>query len=187
VRVIVVCLANTCRSPVAEALLREALHGDTQVEVASRGLFGGAGETPAALSAALEAARVTLAASPSGTALDRDEARSADLLLFMERRLLREAVVADATIWPHSFTLREFARRGWMNPPEREIETFDQWRHVLHSSRHREELLGRDADDDVPDPGLDGDELAYSQMIECLRTDVGRVAPLLTGWRSSAA
>ena len=30
-KVLVVCFANTCRSPVAEALLRDALHGERQV------------------------------------------------------------------------------------------------------------------------------------------------------------
>jgi protein-tyrosine phosphatase len=181
-----VCFANTCRSPVAESLLRSALRGDPSVEVASRGLAGGAGDTPANLALALEDAGVTLEAD-AGLALGRDEARSADLLLFMERRLLREAVVQDPQIWPMSFTLREFSRRAVLNPPERQHETFDQWRHVLHTSRHREELLGNDRSDDIFDPGLDSDQAAYSEMIEALRTEVGRVAPLLIGWHSSAA
>jgi protein-tyrosine-phosphatase len=38
-RVVLVCTGNTCRSPLAEALLRQALaaHGVTQVEVSSAG------------------------------------------------------------------------------------------------------------------------------------------------------
>ena len=185
-KVLIVCFANTCRSPVAEALLRESLESESTIEIASRGLAGGTGVTPEAMARALESARVELSAQ-GGLALERDEARAADLLLFMERRLLRDAVVMDPQLWPRSFTLREFARRGWLNPPEPEIETFEQWRHLLHSTRTREELLGTDVSDDVVDPGLSGDESAFSAMIAELRDDVGRIAPLLTGWRSSAA
>jgi protein-tyrosine phosphatase len=184
--VIIVCLANTCRSPVAEALLRDQLRGDPTVDVISRGLAGGPGETPPALEAALAEARVQIG-SGSGLALERDEARTADLVLFMERRLLREAVVSDPLIWPHSFTLREFARRGAQFSPDPEIESFEQWRHLLHEGRSREELLGNDPGDDVPDPGLGADQWGFAQMIEALRADVAKVAPLLSGWRSSAA
>jgi protein-tyrosine phosphatase len=186
VRVLIVCFANTCRSPVAEALLRSALHHDPTIEIASRGLAGGVGETPPAMAAALESAHVEIG-SQSGTRLERAEAADADLILFLERRLLREAVVSNPTIWPRSFTLREFARRGQLNLPDPEIETFEEWRHLIHGTRHREELLGQDASDDVLDPGLGGDEAAFAAMIEALREDVARVAPLLSGWRSSAA
>lgn len=185
-KVLVICLANTCRSPVAEALLREALHHDPTIEIVSRGLAGGVGTTPEAMAQALASAHVNITVD-TGTRLERDEAREADLLLFLERRLLREAVVADPSIWPRSFTLREFARRGQLNPPERELEDFEEWRHLLHSTRSREELLGADDADDVKDPGLDGDVEAFSEMIESLRADIARIAPLLSGWRSSAA
>ena len=183
-RVILICFANTCRSPVAESLLREMLINEPSVEICSRGLAGGPGETPELMIQALRAASLQLS-SVSGETLQRDEARAADLLLFMERRLLRDAVVNDPVLWPVSFTLKEFARRGFANPPERTHERFSEWVALLHSTRHREELLGVDSLDDVQDPGLTGDEVQFTAMIESLRHDVAKVAPLLSGWSST--
>ena len=180
-KVLLVCFANTCRSPVAEALLHDLVRNEADIEVFSRGVAGGTGETPAPMATALEGAGVHLRGE-LGRPLVRDEARGADLLLFMERRLLRDAVVTDPTLWPRSFTLREFARRGFVNPPQRDMESFEQWRALLHATRNREELLGTDTLDDVGDPGLSGTEEQFAQMIDELRVDVARVAPLLSGW-----
>jgi protein-tyrosine phosphatase len=184
VKLLVICFANTCRSPVAEALLRTALkHED--VQVSSRGLAGGPGDTPALMARALADANIELG-SPSGESLTRGDAREADLLLFMERKLLRDAVVTDPILWPKSFTLREFARRALNNPPDKTSESFEQWRALLHSTRSRDELLGTDLVDDVPDPGLNGDEVQFAEMIESLRRDVAKVAPFLSGWPSTS-
>ncbi len=185
-KVLLVCFANTCRSPVAESLLKELLGHDGDIEIHSRGVAGGTGETPAPMALALESAGLQLSGD-LGQPLVRAEARDADLLLFMERRLLRDAVVTDPTLWPKSFTLREFARRGIVNPPQRDMESFEQWRTLLHSTRNREELLGTDTLDDVADPGLNGDQEQFAQMITELRVDVAKVAPLLTGWRATSA
>jgi protein-tyrosine phosphatase len=185
VKVLVICFANTCRSPVAEALLRESLHHE-DIDVGSRGLAGGSGELPEALEAALDA-RSIARVDDLGQPLDRESARSADLLLFMERRLLREAVVQDPALWPKSFTWREFARRGQLNPPERGHEDFASWLAVLHATRSRDDLLGADDRDDLSDPGLGGEQADYETMIDEIRADVGRIAPLLTGWGPSGA
>lgn len=183
-KVLVICFANTCRSPVVEALLQRAV-GDADVTVSSRGLAGGVGTTPEPMVRALEAAGIELSGD-TGEMLQREDARSADLLLFLERRLVRDAVVTDPSLWPRSFTVREFARRAMNNPPERTQESFAQWITILHAGRSREELLGADETDDVRDPGLHGDESAFAAMISSLSRDVKRVAPFLTGWPSSA-
>ena len=183
-KVVVVCFANTCRSPVAEALLGESLMSDPTVEVSSKGLAGGDGVTPPALHEVLSARGVALA-STSGERLG-DESYDADLFLFMERSLLREAVVARPELWPRSFTFREFARRAQLNPPSRDTESFSEWRAVLHASRSRDELLGDDPSDDVNDPGLWGDGSAFETMVDELTSLSRRVAPFLIGWSTSA-
>jgi len=184
VKILLVCFANTCRSPVAEALLSAEVSQDRHVEVVSRGIAGGPGTTPPALERALLDAGVTIKV-PSGQVLQRDDARAADLLLFVERRLLREAVVTDPSLWPRSFTLREFARRATINPPSRDEESFAQWLSVVHATRRREELLDDDDTEDVADPGLEGTEDDFATMIGELRADVARVAPFVVSWPAS--
>jgi len=108
----------------------------------------------------------------------------ADLYLFMERSILREAVVRNPSLWPKSFTMREFARRAQLNPPQRVSETFEAWLALLHGTRRREELLGNNSDDDVRDPGLGGDLDAFDTMISELELLSHKVAQFLTGWPS---
>lgn len=184
-KVIVICFANTCRSPVAETLLATSVGRHSGVTVTSKGTEGGIGLTPPAMQQALDEAGIVIS-SPLGETLEREDARSADLLLFMERALLREAVVRDTTLWPKSFTLREFARRAQINPPSPQDETFDQWIALLHRTRSRNDLLGADVEDDILDPGLSGDIGDYREMIETLRRETLRVAPMLTGWPSTS-
>jgi hypothetical protein len=121
--------------------------------------------------------------SVSGEQLVNDDL-NADLYLFMERSILREAVVRNPSMWPKSFTMREFARRAQLNPPERDSETFTEWLAVVHGTRRREELLGIDSEDDVLDPGLGGDLEAFSAMINELELLSHKVAQFLTGWQS---
>ena len=183
-RVGLICFANTCRSPVAEALLRVAVPERDGVSFFSRGIVGDMGPRPSALEVAAEEAGLVLP-ERAGEVLDREAGRAADLMLFMERSLLREAVVADRTLWPKSFTLLEFARRAFTDPPDRESEGFEQWRALLHSKRRAEDLLQPDGSDDIADPGLGGRREDYATMIEDLRAATGRVAPFLTGWSAS--
>lgn len=183
-KVVVVCFANTCRSPVAEALLAEAVHSDPTVQVSSKGLAGGDGTTPTALSEVL-ASRGLVLASASGERFG-EESHDADLVLFMERALLREAVVSRPALWPRSFTFREFARRAQLNPPSRDAETFGEWVGVLHATRTRHELLGEEPRDDVEDPGLWGDVAAFETMVDELAAVSLKVAPFLIGWSTSA-
>ena len=183
-KIVLVCFANTCRSPVAEAFLVPALQHEPTISVLSRGLAGGNGATPEPMLRALAAKHLELL-SESGEVLERDDARSADLLLFMERHLLRDAVVTDPSIWSRSFTLREFARRGFLNPPERAHEDFPSWLGVLHAGRTREEMLGENPADDVTDPGLGGDQAQFESMIDEISTVVTKVVPLLSRWSTN--
>lgn len=182
-KVVVACFANTCRSPVAEALLASAVVSDPFVTVTSKGLAGGDGNTPSALATVLASRNLTLA-SPSGERFG-SESFDADIFLFMERELLREAVVSRPALWPRSFTVREFARRAQLNPPNRESETFSEWLAVLHATRTRDELLGDDPRDDVDDPGLWGDEESFQLMVDELETLTRKIAPFLIGWSTS--
>jgi protein-tyrosine-phosphatase len=182
VRIAVVCFANTCRSPVAEAFLVRFLRDEPDVQIFSRGIAGGPGTTPEAMMQALSQRGLSLV-SLSGEPLASGDL-DADLFLFMERTILREAVVRTPALWPRSFTLREFARRAQLNPPQRESEGFVQWLGVLHGTRRREDLLGTNRDDDVRDPGLGGDVEAFDSMVSDLEALSHKVAQFLNGWPS---
>lgn len=179
-RIALVCFANTCRSPVAEAFLHNFLASEPSVELFSRGIAGGPGVTPPAMQEALQARGLNLI-SPSGERFGSSDL-DADLYLFMERPVLREAVVANPVLWPRSFTMREFARRAQLNPPQPNSETFDEWLAILHASRKREDLLSIDRSDDVLDPGLGGDAEAFHSMLRDIELLSAKVAVFLSGW-----
>jgi protein-tyrosine-phosphatase len=178
----VVCFANTCRSPAAATMLQNFLTG-SDIAVLSSGLAGGPGTLPAALEEAL-AERSLVLRAPAGAVFDPRAARISDVVLFADRGLLRDAVVREPSLWPSSFTIREFARRGWLNPPDPTTETFEQWRQHLHSLRDRRELLGTSTEDDVADPGLGGTVADYRQMLAELEPLMRRIASLLSAWSS---
>ena len=178
----VVCFANTCRSPVAETFLVRLLSAESDVEIFSRGVAGGPGSTPEPMTQALAQRHLSLV-STSGEQLAAEDL-GADLYLFMERSILREAVVRNPSLWPRSFTMREFARRAQLNPPERDSETFTEWLAVIHGTRRREELLGNNSEDDIRDPGLGGDLDGLYTMISELELLSHKVAQILTGWPS---
>ncbi len=91
-RVVVVCMGNLCRSPLAEAVLRRRLEeaglGD-RVEVDSAGTYGGhAGEPPDRRAQAAARRRGYDLAGQRARALTQADA-GADLLLAMDRGNLR--------------------------------------------------------------------------------------------------
>lgn len=152
-RVLVVCTANQCRSPLAAAALSDRLHRlGVDVTVASAGTraYDGA---PATDSTRAAAARVGLDLSAHRSRrTDPDLVRGADLVLTMARHHLREVVVLDPTAFPRAFTLKEIVRRGGdLDPvglgdsPERRVA-------LLHAGRRPADLLGSSLDDDVEDP-----------------------------------
>ncbi len=92
-RVLLVCVGNICRSPVAEALLRQRLGADGPARVSSAGLqaLEGSGMDPTA-ACLLREAGVAMAAHRARQATPA-LLRAADLVLAMERAHV-EAVVA---------------------------------------------------------------------------------------------
>jgi protein-tyrosine phosphatase len=104
--VLVLCTANICRSPVAEAHLRSQLGPRADVVVSSAGLRARAGEP--VWPAMAEVAGTPLACF-TARQVDPGMLRRADLVLTMTRAHRSAAVdLAPATV-RRTFTLREFA------------------------------------------------------------------------------
>jgi protein-tyrosine phosphatase len=91
-RILLVCLGNICRSPTAEAALREALEEaglDRQVEVDSAGLGDWHIGKPPDRRMIAAAAEVGLRLSGRARLIQRDDFDKADLILVMDRENLR--------------------------------------------------------------------------------------------------
>jgi protein-tyrosine phosphatase len=155
-KILVLCSANRCRSPMGGVLLRERL-GARGVEAAVRS----AGTSPAVCTSGapmIGDAEVAL----SRLGLDPPSHRSrpvtaslvegADLVLGMTREHVREAVALVPEAWPRAFTLKEFVRRGRESGGRRLDEPLDAWLTHLGGARVPRDILGDSPDDDIDDP-----------------------------------
>ncbi|MFO7589454.1 MAG: hypothetical protein R6X23_00965 [Acidimicrobiia bacterium] len=177
VRILVVCTANRCRSPLTGALLRAAIEArDPAVELATAGLRG-TGRRVTDEAATLGARR--------GLDLGRHRSRpvtaglvtGADLLIGMERAHVREVVAIDPLAWPRSFTLKELVRRGEAVGPRRREEPIADWLDRVGEGRVGRDLLGSSPDDDVPDP-TGGPIAEHEDLVAELDEQLGRLVAL---------
>jgi len=154
-RVLVLCSANQCRSPLAGSIFhRETQRRRIRVDVATAG-FGDPGfpATPRTVAAAAE---MDLDLAPhTSRRVDRDLLEGADLVVGMERLHVREAVVLVPSVWRRAFTLREAVRRVEEAGPRPAGEPLRAWLETLSAARDRMSLMGASPDDDVRDPTTD--------------------------------
>lgn len=178
--ILLVCQANQCRSPMAEAILRQEL---SRVGMAAGVSSAGLGEDgqPAAFGAvrALQRRGLDLQAHVSRHATP-DMVRSASLVVSMERRHVRELVVMTPEVWPRTFTLKELVRRGVLAGPRQPSESAEQWIERVHSGRKHEELIGDSPHDDVDDP-MGGAAADYERTAEELDGLLSQLVNLLSG------
>jgi protein-tyrosine phosphatase len=151
-RVLVVCTANRCRSPLAAALLRASLvtrRALAQVDTAGLGEPG----FPATDETVRVAARRGLDLDEHRSQqLARDLIAPADLVLAMERLHVRQVVLTVPSAWPNTFTLKELVRRGEAVGPRPAGASLTTWIARVHEGRQRRDLLGASPLDDLSDP-----------------------------------
>lgn len=146
------CTANQCRSPMAEALLGARLRAAGVDAVVSS-----AGGLPGGVAASAGSVRAMAA---RGLQLDEHVSRTlspallerADVVLCMARRHLRSAVSMSPDAFGRTFTLKELVRRSIDVGARRPDEPFAEWLAAVHAGRTTSSLLGDDERDDVADP-----------------------------------
>ncbi len=176
-RLLVVCTANQCRSPMGEVLFRRALAArGVPAVVASAGSMRGGVVASAGSVRAMARRELDLSAHRSHQ-LDVAEVAGADLIVCMGRRHAREVVVLHPPAWPRTFTLRELVRRGSLVGPRHPGQTLAGWLDVVGDGRSRSALLADDPTDDIADP-IGGPESAYEATAVLLDDLVDRAVAL---------
>lgn len=152
-RVLVVCTANVCRSPMAEGLLRHHLdRAGADAVITSAGTHGGRLPVDPDAVAALDALGVDLRSHASRAVtrqvLDTD---GADLIITMTREHLRTIATMGRTLFHRTFTLPELVRRASEAPTDLPHD-LTGWIETVGDGRRPSQLLGNDPADDVSDP-----------------------------------
>jgi protein-tyrosine phosphatase len=182
--ILVLCTANTCRSPMAEALLARRLAGHgAAASVRSAGMLGD-GEQPPPEAAWAMAAHGIDTGSHRSRQVSAIDLVHADLVLAMAREHVRHAVVMLPEAWPRVFTLKELVRRGDAIGARSASEPLAAWLSRAHDARDRRSLLGDCLDDDVADP-IGGPPQAYADTAVLLDQLVTRLVALCWGYPSA--
>jgi low molecular weight protein-tyrosine phosphatase len=173
IRILVVCSANQCRSPLAAASLRaHAEVRDLPVVVSSVGtqaLPGVPATDPTVQAGRKLGHDLTTHAS---TRADADAVAAADLVVAMERRHVQELVVLAPGTFGRTFTLRELVRRGDGAGARAAGESVSDWLARVAKGRRPTAMLGASRDDDIEDPtgSRAADHLSTAEEIDQLTT-----------------
>ncbi len=174
IEILIVCTANICRSPMAEALFRSRLteHG-VDCEVSSAGLLEGGHPSPPEVVMTMAEVGCDLEGHISRQVTSED-LLAADLTLTMERQHLRAVVVMEPETWRNTLTLKEMVRRGKETGPRAEDQSIESFIESVHSERELANLLGDSLDDDVADPygGAFADYEFTRRELDALVSDV---------------
>lgn len=153
-QLLVVCTANQCRSPLAEAIARRqiaARHGNGVVCSAGTRAVVGAPAVEDTVAAARE--RSLDLSGHRSRPLDAELVGWANLLVTMERAHALDAVTVHGATLARTFTLPDIAARA-ASRPRRPDQQIDDWLAEIGADRTAPSLLGGAGDgaDEVPDP-----------------------------------
>ena len=172
------CTGNTCRSPMAAALLARRLEdAGVKAAVSSAGLlFDGKPATDHGVD--VMADRGIDTSGHRSRKIRPDLLSGADLIVGMARTHVREAVTLFPGAWERAFTLKEIVRRGEERGGRAPGEALGAWVARVHAGRRLPDLLGESDADDVADP-IGGPRRGYERTADELDDLTARLARLL--------
>lgn len=153
IKLLFVCTAGRCRSPIAAALFEKHLEQPSPQVITARsvGVEYTGEPTPSIGISLLEELGVHLPSNRS-TQLTKELVDDSDLVLGMTREHVRDVLELSAEAWPKTFTLKEFARRVEQAPPRHRHQRLDDWLASLSADREPHDLFSTESDDDLMDP-----------------------------------
>lgn len=175
-----VCTGNTCRSPMAAALLAERLaEAGVEAVVESAGTMRDYEGHPATgHGVACMAERGLDTSAHLSRRITPEMFKAADLIVGMGRAHVREVVIVANDTWSRAFTLKELVRRGEQHGPRRSGQSLEAWLAAVSAGRRMSDMAGDSRDDDVADP-VGGPKQAYDQTAALLEDLTARLARLI--------
>lgn len=164
-RLLMMCTANQCRSPMAEAIATAQLEAlGVPAIVRSCGVMEGGVEPASGAVKALKSRGLDISAHLSSR-LDPDTLGSADLVLTMERRHLTEIAALDLDALTRSFTLKELARLAPEVGPRPSGTSIRAW--IEQAARFREptSVLSYETGSDIKDP-MGGSQRSFNRSAD---------------------
>jgi protein-tyrosine phosphatase len=177
-RVLGVCSANQCRSPMLAGLLATRLGNlGVSAHVESAG-FAAAG-VPALddAAAAMRGAGIDISGHVSRQVTAGD-VEAADLVVGMTRQHVMDLVLLSPTSWPRIFSLIDLVRRAEAVGPIEPGLPFDRWLGRIHAGRERADIVRMRSVDEISDPS-GGPRVGYERTRDQLDDLVCRLAVLL--------
>ena len=124
--ILVVCVGNICRSPMAEALLREALGEESDIAVSSAGIAALVDQPASAHALELMKERGIDVANHRARQLTPELVNQADLILVMETRHKRVLDIDEPTARGKVYRLGEWQNTDIADPFQQPKEAFEE-------------------------------------------------------------
>ncbi len=180
-RLLFVCTANQCRSPMAEVMARRMLEQrGADAVVASCGTMEGGVRASAGSVRAMLRKGLDLSTHLSHQ-LDVDTVGAATLIVTMERQHIASVAELSISAVNRTFTLPEIADLSTLVGPRRPPTTVQEWVERANRMRDPATIMTVSADSDVRDPmgGSKRDYRRTADQIEALLgTTLGAVFPI---------